>query len=327
MAQNPVRAAKAIARAMAIRVVAPYPLTARCAMNQSPPRDWLVNLKRTAVRVVFSDESGIDSEESSPNVVVAAVMLNLDVHWPVLAGEIEKIIHAQGHDPTRYELKGSDLIKDLRKAKREPSEKNLKFETQSSLIWAGCLLKLFEHGVPVFVNAVNKAGYGTVQSIVRRHNFGAAVNPARLFHNISPYMAAFSHCLREADNYIHTESPKEQLLWISDRAQMHESDLKEALRSIREFQQMNLTAVFPHLEYPEPRLSSIADTIYFGDSKHSRALQLADLCATTASLHLQKEPLVQPFFDILLPQIKNSFIAPLFQGMDQFTVKKPPTPI
>jgi hypothetical protein len=293
-------------------------------MNQSLPLAWLVNLKSTTVRVVFSDEAGIDEGEYSPNVVVEAVMLNLDVHWPALANDIEKIIRAQGPDPTRYELKGSALIKDLRKAKRDPSEKNLKFETQSSLIWAGCLLKLFEHGVPVFVSAVNKAGYGIIQSLESLHDFGAGVNPKRLFHNISSYMAAFSQCLREADNYIHAESPKEQLLWISDDAKQHESDLKEALRSIREFQLMDLAGLFPGLEYPEPRFSGIADTVYFGDSKHSRALQLADLCATTASLHLQKEPLVEPFFKLLRPQIKNNFIAPLFLGLDQFASKKAP---
>jgi hypothetical protein len=294
-------------------------------MNHSSPRDWLVNLKSTAVRVVFSDEAGIDSDDASPNVVVAAVMLNLDVRWPALANDIEKIIRVHRHDPARYELKGSDLIKDLRKAKRDPSEKNLKFETESTLIWAGCLLKLFDHGVPVFINAINKAGYKIIQSMERRHDFGAEVDPARLFQNISTYMAAFSQCLREADNYIHTESPKEQLLWISDNAKMYESDLKEALRSIREFQQMDLTGVFPPgLEYPEPRFSGIADTVYFGDSKHSRALQLADLCATTASLHLQKEPLVEPFFKLLRSQIKNNFIAPLFLGLDQFVSKKAP---
>jgi Protein of unknown function (DUF3800) len=265
------------------------------------------------VRVVFSDESGINSEKDSPNVVVAAVMLNLDVQWPVLPSEIETIIRIHGHDPAHYELKGSALINDLRKAKRNPTEKNQKFEDESSLIWAGCLLKLFEHGVPVFVNAVNKAGYAFVQSMPATTD---------LFQGISPYMATFSQCLREADNYIHTESPREHLLWISDDAKIHEADLKDALRSIREVQRMNFKDRFPALEFPEPRLSNITDTIYFGASENSRALQLADLCATTVALHLQKEPLVKPFFKMLEPQIKNGVVAPLFRGMDKLRTPK-----
>jgi hypothetical protein len=126
------------------------------------------------------------------------------------------------------------------------------------------LLKLFEHGVPVFANAIDKAGYSFIQSMPSNTN---------LFQDISPYMATFSQCLREADNYIHTESPKEKLLWISDDAAIHEADLKDALRSIREVQRMNFKDKYPALEFPEPRLSNITDTIYFGASKNSRALQ------------------------------------------------------
>lgn len=259
------------------------------------------------MRVLFSDEAGINNDEDAPNVVVAAVMLSLDSHWPVLAQEIERIIRTQDHDPARYEIKGSSLIKDLRRAKRDPTERNLKFEQRSSLIWAGCLLQLLKQSVPVFISAVNKSGYAWIQS------------QGKLFAGISAYMAAFSQCLREADNYIHSSSPKERLLWISDKAQMHESDLKEALRSIREIQQTDLRKQFPKLEFSGPRFSNIADTIYFGDSKHSRALQLADLCATTASLHLQSEPLAVPFFRMLGPQIKSGFVAPLFLGMDKMS--------
>jgi len=77
-------------------------------------------------------------------------------------------------------------------------------------------------------------------------------------------MATLSQCLREADNYIHTVSPKENPLWIADDAGSYEIDLKQALRSIREVQRMNLSGAFPQLEFPEPRFSKITETIYFG---------------------------------------------------------------
>lgn len=261
------------------------------------------------MRVVFSDEAGINNDSDAPNVVVAAVMLNLDNHWPALANDIEEVIKIQGHDPSKFELKGARLIADLRRANNNPSEKAAKFDRESTFIWTGRLLKLFQHGIPIFINAVNKAGYDFVKAHVE--------HAGNLFKDISAYMAAFSQCLREADDYIHSESPKENLLWISDDAKKHEADLKDALRSIRDVQQFNLKALYPTLDFSEPRFSNTADTIYFGPSKHSRALQLADLCATTAALHLQQEPLVKPFFDLPRPQVKNGFVAPLFLGMDK----------
>ena len=71
-----------------------------------------------------------------------------------------------------------------------------------------------------------------------------------------------------------------------------------------------------HFEFPEPHFAHIADTIYFGHSKESRALQLADLCATILALTLRGDPVVQPFTQLLRPSLKNQ-VAPLFLGMDK----------
>jgi hypothetical protein len=47
----------------------------------------------------------------------------------------------------------------------------------------------------------------------------------------------------------------------------------------------------------------IIDTIYFGNSQESRALQLADVCCSTITRHLRGDPIATRYYKLLLKQM------------------------
>ena len=86
----------------------------------------------------------------------------------------------------------------------------------------------------------------------------------------------------------------QKILWIANTAKAG-ALMKEGLRL---FQQ---TPMFPDL--PETKLEHIIDTIYFGDSKESRGLQLADACNFVIKRRLMKHGAIDPYCRLIEPQI------------------------
>jgi hypothetical protein len=244
------------------------------------------------VRVVFSDESSPDS--GGPDVVVAAIMANLDSQWPHLPQEIEKLIEDQKIDPQTYELKGATLFRDISKAKRHPCEKHDRFAKRARALLGGCLATLLKHEIPIVCGAINKAGFATLQKLV-----------GTIFRDVTAYRLAFGTCLRDADTYIHT-STKEPMLWISDENQVHKASLESALQATRIMERWNWRAAgATDIPAPEPHFVHIAETICFANSERSRLVQLADVCATIIALEVRLDSTARPFFNLLLPLLKS----------------------
>jgi len=61
----------------------------------------------------------------------------------------------------------------------------------------------------------------------------------------------------------------------------------------------------------------LADTIYFGNSEESRALQLADVCCATITRQLRGDPAALPYYRALRGQIVNDGARPEFEGAEQ----------
>ena len=57
-------------------------------------------------------------------------------------------------------------------------------------------------------------------------------------------------------------------------------------------------------EFPTTKLDHIIDTVYFGDSKESRALQIADACNYIIRRHLAGKPDAASYFNMLVPQLQ-----------------------
>lgn len=62
--------------------------------------------------------------------------------------------------------------------------------------------------------------------------------------------------------------------------------------------------------YDSGKTWHLHDDIYFGDSKNSIGIQLADLCGFVIRRHLEGDLAVAGFYDIMSNQIAFHFIEP-----------------
>jgi Protein of unknown function (DUF3800) len=243
------------------------------------------------VRVVYSDETGLGGSEE-PITVATAIMLNMDSQWDPLEAAIEEsLLKAMSAERAkRYEIKGKNLFYDVRK-KRLKSEQLL----------IDLLLIAEQHKIPIAFAAVDRAGY------------------EQIFHNSDLkriYGLAFYEHARHIDDYTHFEITKEKLLWIADKSKA-ELRLKEGLADFRAMRLVDMEKVLADIggsglaqtvgtaarNFPEPHIAHLADTIYFGDSKESRALQLADVYSSTITRALNGDALGRKFYPLIRPQI------------------------
>jgi len=209
---------------------------------------------KTVVFVAYSDETGVDDEDS-PFAIVAAVLLNMDSQWPPVIKALEQL------QPNRHrEIKGRQLFRDLRDGRKRK---------RADELLSGVLNIAFENRLPVFQSPpVNKAGF-------KKYVAATAPGTKRTVHDF-----AFAMCLHSVDVWVHTTFPTDQVVWISDDAGHYEEAIAESLALCRG----NVKYGLP-LKSLGPQAIHIADTVYFGSSKASRALQLADVCCSTIREH------------------------------------------
>jgi len=266
--------------------------------------------EEAAVRVAFSDESGTGNQEEERNTVVAAIMLNVDQQQPELEADLEELLRAQEIDPTKYELKGTRLARDIRAARTHPSEEHERRARAAKAIWQGTLALLYQHKVPIFAAAYNRPGY---EYFCNQLSEPPSAEPPSTSQSTA-YTSAFGDCLMQVDRYVNTTMPAEQVLWISDKA-VEENNLKNVLKATRILLgRIPLSEIDPSL--PEPHIAHIRPPIYFGHSHESRPLQVADLCATTLAYHLRGERDVKEFFPLLRAQFVNIISKPRFVEFD-----------
>jgi Protein of unknown function (DUF3800) len=257
--------------------------------------------RASIVRVVYSDESGTD--EKQPITVVAAILLNMDSQWEPVERELSalkvalprRLLYGQSR-----ELKGSLLFKGLRRKlhRVEPAKA------------AEALLRVLsvavKNKVIVFYGAIDRAGRA---DWCEEHGIllGALQTEEE---------AAFSECLRRVDGFIHTVMPEERVLWIADRNGF-ELSLKKGLEFFQLMQRTDLETLTKSygkvahassfadlgLDVSEDRPARVVDTIYFGDSHESLALQLANVCCSTIAQHLLGELDALPFYNLIRNQI------------------------
>jgi hypothetical protein len=228
---------------------------------------------KTIVLVAYSDETGTEEMGTSPITVVTAVLMNMDTQWPAVARRMEEI------EPLRHrEIKGRKLFKDLRN-RRRCDEANRTLTNVLSMV--------FVNRLPVFQGAVRRRYVFDIMKRIQAHK-------------TTPHDLAFAICLHRVDSWVRAAFPKEQVVWISDNAGHYEQKITNAMANWRQNAKSGLS-----LREIMPQALHIADTVYFGDSKTSRALQIADVCCSTIREHFLNNPSAQPYFDILRPQMQN----------------------
>jgi hypothetical protein len=208
-------------------------------------------LPDSIVRVIYSDETGIGNVKEEPIAVVVAVMFNMDTQWTPVTAEITAAVHKSQSRrkllKENSEISGQLLYKALRSG-RHPEAKE--FLTDLLVI-------PYKLHIPIFYGAVD------------RIRFNNRSGPPR--GDWTPQDVAFDICLEKVDQYVNTLLPKENVIWISDTTGKQKR-LKHGLLTYQIFE----TIKFGPDNKLSPHTARIVDTIYFGDSKESRFLQLAD---------------------------------------------------
>jgi hypothetical protein len=105
---------------------------------------------------------------------------------------------------------------------------------------------------------------------------------------------AFYACALRVENLIKTYNPNERILWIADHA--HAAEAMKGFLSV-----FRSRPLLPNL--PISKLEQIIDTIYFGNSKESRPLQLADACGYIIRRHAMKKANALPFYRMIEPML------------------------
>jgi hypothetical protein len=208
-----------------------------------------------------------DESEQGAIVVVAAVMLNMDTHWKKLEADFDRLPEGWRN---RREVKGNKLFRDLRSNRGPESETALRIL---------CSIPAARQ-VEIFSGAVDRNALGS----------------------LLPYDVAFRVCLDDVESYVDKFIPKENVLWIADVG--HQSDLKMSF-NMQQIMSLSSTTAALGLSPDNAFESHIADTIYFGDSHESRALQLADVCCSVIAGHLLNDPVVEPYYEMIRPRLTH----------------------
>lgn len=139
------------------------------------------------------------------------------------------------------------------------------------------------YGFPVIFGAVDKAE-------LRKQVYSSA----------NPLDICFRTCLRGIQQYIRDNAKNEIALVIVDESKTD----KKTLRS----------AFLDHREKLRPKenqqVPCFHDDMYFGDSKYSIGIQLADLCGYFIAKHLEKDAVGDAFYALIEPYVMYSRIEP-----------------
>jgi Protein of unknown function (DUF3800) len=248
----------------------------------------------TGVRVVYSDESGVGNPDNEPITVVAAAVINIDRSWNAIEAQLYRIVAEAPKNllADGQSLKGKILYSAVRK------------NVQPEATIAGSILSQVleiptKYGVALFYGAVDRKGLANYQA----RSVSAEEKSA------TSYDVAFKRCLERVDAAARAFIDKhERILWIADRSDgKREPATKVSLSSHRFAQRPSDESLEDDFRLTD---SCLVDTVYFGNSADSIALQLADVCCSTITLSLLEQfygwnPCVGEFYERLRLRVMN----------------------
>lgn len=144
--------------------------------------------------------------------------------------------------------------------------------------------------------------------LVREFNFSiiyGALQKDRLGHfvSVNPLDVCFRICMEGIADLVKREPDgREFAMLIADNSNKDSKALRDSFYEFRK--QMGRPGLEP---FPTPHLH---DDMYFGDSKYSIGIQLADLCGYFIAKHLQGDPAGEGFYSQIKDHIVYSRIEP-----------------
>lgn len=225
--------------------------------------------------VAYGDDSGTD--RSSPFQIFAAVMMRAEYSFSYLEAQhalaIEQFIPEERrerfHEFHAQELfRGTGVFEDIKEDKRHGMLRELLI----ALAMAEC---------DVFYGAVRKQDL---------HN--------TVCGSASPLDVAFRLCLRSIESWMQETAAGDLCILISDDMgdRAEKAQLKRSFRAMRTKHKLMEFGALAHFH----------DDIYFGDSKESVGIQLADTCAFFIGRQLRGEPDPKGFYSEFDGRIRRS---------------------
>lgn len=122
----------------------------------------------------------------------------------------------------------------------------------------------------------------------------------QMWASASPIDICFRICAEAIEQWLTTDGKEEFALLIADDFEKQQkAELKKSFRQLRK-------PIRPP-QWTLPKLEHVHDAMYFGDSKDSIGIQLADLCSYFILKHLEGgDRAAEGFYNILAPQIVYS---------------------
>jgi hypothetical protein len=123
-----------------------------------------------------------------------------------------------------------------------------------------------------------------------------------VYATAQPVDIAFRLCIPEIERWFKENAPKELGIFIADDTKNHhqKENLMKAFRANR-YSKSASTGDF--LLVDTGLLSHIHDDMYFGDSRYSKGLQVADVCCFIILRHLQGKEDTEFLYKIIEPRI------------------------
>jgi hypothetical protein len=244
------------------------------------------------LRVAYSDESGVGSLKAEPISVVTAIVMNMDKSWAAVESGLRRIIKSCPKNLLfrEQELKGALLYGAARR-----------HISKARTILAQTLAITVNEQILIYYGAVDRKGW-ELNAKVAKDVAQTSKNKPELL-KMAAIDRAFDTCIARVDNFAAVIG--EHVLWIADVSDPErERSTKVGLSWIQSLKATGHDPIsyrFIKRNYDRVR---IADAIYFGRSHESLALQLADVCWSTITLHLlekfyQWRPIVEPFYEII----------------------------
>ena len=233
-----------------------------------------------AMRLIFSDESGI-GDDSEPILVVAAIIVDGDHQWPLIEIVKQNILEKYVREESRadFEFKDHRLFAQLGKGNNE-------------IILREFLQTIVTFDLPIVWAAVDRSG------MANRYATKGLACSKEVMQNL-----AFSVAATQAEYLMRKLWSNEREIWLADETRAN-LKMKASLRELQ------TKAPFDDEELT--KFEHIIDTIFFGSSHLSTGIQLADACNFFIKKHFMGDQSAERFFRIVHPFMMNRDDAPLY---------------
>jgi hypothetical protein len=219
------------------------------------------------VRTVFSDEAGTGNEADEPIFVVAAVVIDGDHQWPAIDMVVRGILDTYVFEDRRanFEFKAARLFGQLSK-----HEGLLREFVQ--------IVDTFQ--LPIAWCAIDRA------RMVKDYAQQNLTCSTEIMQNLG-----FSVAATQVEYLMRLLWPNERAIWLADETRANQP-MKASLRKYQESVPFGAQGT---------RFEHIIDTVFFGSSKVSVGIQLADACNFFIKRHFMKDTSAERFFEIIHP--------------------------